>query len=99
MAKELLAHVRKDENNQWQDHTLKEHLEGTAKLAEEFAAVFGNGDWGKVAALLHDIGKGSDKFQRDLQKETGYDAHIETLKGMKTIHRTGRSGRMNIGRR
>lgn len=83
MAHELLAHVRQDENKSWHIHSLKEHLEGTAKLAQEFTEVFGNGDWGKAAALLHDLGKGSEKFQRDLQKETGYDAHIETLKGMK----------------
>jgi hypothetical protein len=34
MAKELLAHVRQDENGDWHVHHLKEHLEGTAKLAE-----------------------------------------------------------------
>ncbi|MCP4406127.1 MAG: CRISPR-associated helicase Cas3' [bacterium] len=81
--KELLAHVRQDAERNWYKHTLETHLEGTAELAEEFAAVFGNGDWGKAAALLHDLGKGSEKFQRDLKKESGYDAHIETLKGMK----------------
>ena len=37
--------------------TLKEHLEGTARLAEAFASRFGKGDWGYCCGLLHDIGK------------------------------------------
>ena len=36
-----LAHVDGD-----REQTVKEHLEGTAQLAEEFAGKFGNGDWG-----------------------------------------------------
>ena len=36
---EYLAHI--SENRQ---QTIKEHLEGTAKLAEGFAAQFGSGD-------------------------------------------------------
>ena len=83
MSNELLAHVREDSQGKWHEHSLTEHVNGAALLAETFTGAFGNGDWGKVAALLHDLGKGSEKFQRDLKKETGYDAHIETLKGMK----------------
>ena len=83
MANELLAHVRKDEQGNWHEDRLIKHINDTATLAEAFAGAFGNGDWGKIAGLLHDLGKGSEKFQRDLKKETGYDAHIETLKGMK----------------
>jgi len=83
MSTELLAHVQRDDHGTWHKHSLYAHLEGAAKLAEEFAVVFGNGDWGKAAALLHDLGKGSEKFQRDLRKESRYDAHIETLPGMK----------------
>jgi hypothetical protein len=41
MEKELLAHVRQDEDGKWLVHSLQEHLKGTAKLAEKFAAVFG----------------------------------------------------------
>ena len=83
MSNELLAHVKQDEKGMWHEHTLTKHIQDTAAFAEMFTETFGNGDWGKVAALLHDLGKGSEKFQRDLKKETGYDAHIETLKGMK----------------
>ena len=38
---EYLAHISGDRKQ-----TVKEHLEGTAKLAEGFAAQFGSGDWG-----------------------------------------------------
>ena len=59
-----LAHV--DRNR---EQSVKEHLEGTAQLAEEFAGKFGNGEWGYCCGLLHDIGKYSDRFQRKIQGE------------------------------
>jgi len=34
----------------WQE--LKDHLEGTAKLAKEFAIAFGAGDWGYLAGIF-----------------------------------------------
>lgn len=83
MGDDFLAHVRKDTCGEWHEHFLSAHLQGTAKLVEEFAGTFKNGDWGWVAALLHDLGKGSEKFQRDIKKESGYDPHIKTLPGMK----------------
>ena len=59
-----LAHVDGD-----REQTVKEHLEGTAQLAEEFAGKFGNGDWGYCCGTLHDIGKYSNLFQRKIQGE------------------------------
>ena len=38
-------------------HPLKDHLEETARLAQQFAAAFGAGNWGYLAGLLHDLGK------------------------------------------
>lgn len=35
----LFAHVRQDENGKWYEHRLKEHLEDTSALAEEFASM------------------------------------------------------------
>lgn len=55
----------KQNKNSWQ--TLPDHLNGVAKRAEEFANSFGAGSWGKVAGLLHDIGKASDDFQKRLE--------------------------------
>ncbi len=50
---------------QWQ--TLTDHLENVARLAEERARVFGAGDWGRAAGLLHDLGKCTRAFQRRLR--------------------------------
>lgn len=49
----------------WQ--RLEEHLEGVARQAEEFAAVFGAGAWGWSAGLAHDAGKATDVFQARLE--------------------------------
>ena len=46
--------------------TLKDHLEGTARLAEGFAGQFGKSDWGYCCGLLHDIGKYSEAFQKKI---------------------------------
>lgn len=45
---------------------MQEHLEGTAKLAAEFARPFGGESQGRLTGLLHDIGKYSDGFQHRL---------------------------------
>ncbi|NJC87976.1 MAG: CRISPR-associated helicase Cas3' [Desulfuromonas sp.] len=42
-------------------------MEGVARLAEEFAAIFKAGDWGRFAGLLHDAGKATEAFQRRLE--------------------------------
>jgi CRISPR-associated endonuclease/helicase Cas3 len=60
------AHTPNDAGD-WQSmtgHVLGgEGTPGVTPLAETFAAVFGAGEWGKWAGLLHDIGKYSDEFQ------------------------------------
>jgi len=73
-----IAHVRKESGDNWLIHSLNEHLEGTAKYAEEFGSVFGLGKIAKIAALVHDYGKGSVAFQKKIAGQSGYDpeAHI-----------------------
>jgi CRISPR-associated endonuclease/helicase Cas3 len=53
------------DKSDWQ--LLEEHLRNVAGLAEGFAAVFGAGDWGRVAGLLHDAGKATGAFQSRLE--------------------------------
>ncbi len=73
----FLAHVRLDDNGQWLEHRLEDHLRGVAALAEIFAAAFDAGDWAKQAGLWHDLGKYRLAFQRYIRSASGYDAHIE----------------------
>lgn len=64
-------------------HKLSDHLEGTARLAENFASKFNSGSWGKAAGLAHDAGKGRAVWQRYLKVQSGYDeeAHLEGKAG------------------
>ena len=50
--------------------TIKEHLEGTASLAQSFAEKFGKGEWGYCCGMLHDIGKYSKEFQKKIKEDT-----------------------------
>jgi CRISPR-associated endonuclease/helicase Cas3 len=66
MDKEFYAHsTDSPDKSDWQP--LADHLENVARLAEEFATVFGAGDWGRFAGLLHDAGKATEAFQRRLE--------------------------------
>ena len=57
------AHIAEDGREQ----TVREHLEGTAKLCAQFAQTFRGEDQGRLIGLAHDIGKNSKEFQRRLQ--------------------------------
>ena len=63
---EYYAHIRQLENGQAQRQTVLAHLEGTAAMAEKFAAAFGAGTQGQIAGLTHDMGKYTDGFQNRL---------------------------------
>ena len=77
-----LAHVRQD-GNTFVPHDLDEHLRGVGQRAEEFARVFGSGDWAQVSGLWHDLGKYSAEFQQRIKSLSGYDpeAHLEGSAG------------------
>lgn len=47
-----IVHIAED----GKEHALKEHIEGTAKLASAFAADFGCREWDYLAGLWHDWG-------------------------------------------
>ena len=49
------------------EHTLADHLAGVALLAELFASRFGASVHGKIAGLLHDLGKAEVVFQARME--------------------------------
>jgi CRISPR-associated endonuclease/helicase Cas3 len=57
----------------WQP--LRVHLQNVADLAREHATKFGAGEWGRVAGLLHDLGKYSNEFQARLEGRSGRVDH------------------------
>ena len=59
---DYLAHISEDGRKQ----TVEEHLNGTAELCAQFAAVFGAEEQGRLIGLAHDIGKNSAEFQQRL---------------------------------
>ena len=71
---ENVAHVKMKENGEWDEpHSLEDHIQGVAALAERFASAFGNGDWGRVAGLWHDLGKYKPAFQEYIRRASGYE--------------------------
>lgn len=62
MSNVYYAHISEDGRKQ----TVLQHLEGTARLASEFASVFGETQMGQLMGLAHDIGKYTAGFQKRL---------------------------------
>ena len=60
----FLAHISADGQR---TQSVRDHLLGTAALAEAFARPFGGQEQAYLAGLLHDIGKYSGAFQQRLQ--------------------------------
>ncbi len=85
MNKRFIAHVRQDTDGIWAaPHPLSDHLEDTAKMAEQFAAKFDSCAWGKAAGFAHDAGKGRKEWQNYLRLKSGYfdeEAHLEGKPG------------------
>jgi CRISPR-associated endonuclease/helicase Cas3 len=57
-----LAHKTEDKREQ----TLLEHLNGVGSLADNFADIFGAGEFARIVGKSHDAGKYSAKFQRKI---------------------------------
>ena len=79
------AHTSQDGRVQ----SVRSHLEGTARLAETFAAAFGAQSCARAAGLLHDAGKYSQDFQKHIRApelalhvdHSTYGAQIALKKG------------------
>ena len=52
-----IAHVKKDDNENWQVHSLLEHLQKVGLLAGDMAAAWNATDWAELAGRWHDLGK------------------------------------------
>lgn len=75
MNNTIISHIKQDETS-WKEQSNKEHQEGVAKLASQFAGEFGMAEWGRVLGLLHDKGKEQKTFQQHIQKESGKVPHM-----------------------
>lgn len=60
---EFLAHI----NDSGEGQCIWQHLNGTAKRAEKFAAEFGCGKAGYFCGVFHDLGKYSAEFQKRIR--------------------------------
>ena len=89
--KEYLAHVKKNNDNSWDTHLLKQHLKAVAKMTGNFASEFGNKDWGELLGVLHDLGKYLPAWQVYLRRNSGFDteAHIEEINNRPTHSTAG----------
>ncbi len=70
-AEKAIAHLAED----GRVHGLEDHLRRTAELAGHFAALFGCGEWGRLAGLWHDLGKYSERFQKYIRSVNDPSAH------------------------
>src|SRR4051794_11355014 len=62
----LFAHsLAGHSESEWEE--LEAHLRAVAFRAEEFAAAFEAGEWGRLAGLWHDLGKARPEFQARLR--------------------------------
>ena len=63
----FIAHLREEDNV---SQTVKEHLEGVAKLSKNIASKIGLSNHGELIGLLHDLGKYSLAFQNYIKSGT-----------------------------
>ncbi len=64
---------------EWQ--SLWEHLSGVSRLASRFAEKISAGEWGRIAGLLHDVGKYSKAFQDYIGTCSSEDHHAAERQG------------------
>lgn len=75
MPSKFYAHTPPEDSHSW--HSLNEHLNQVAILAQQFAARFGARQLAKYAGLWHDLGKYTPEFQQYL--EACHDASRQGL--------------------
>ena len=85
---EYIAHI--DEKDKKRIQTVKNHLEGTAKLSGEFAGKFGKEDWGYCNGMLHDIGKYSVDFLKRITGESNQRVDHSTAGARVCVEKGGK---------
>lgn len=87
----LIAHVRKNEDGSWAPpQPLIDHIEGSARLASEFAETFDSSAWGYAEKLAHY----EANMHPNQNRMGGYLLLPVPLKGLHIfIERLGRIGR------
>lgn len=70
--KTYYAHIRKSDKV---TQTVYTHLTETAEIAKEFASKLDLGQAGEILGLLHDFGKYSQKFQRRIHEQNGFELY------------------------
>lgn len=88
MVKNYIAHVRQDNDSQWLEHALQDHLYKVSQKSGKFGQAFASEDWARLAGLWHDLGKYRPAFQVHIKKGSGYvpDAHITSENNPITAH-------------
>lgn len=66
-----IAHIN---TNDGTEQSVLQHLQGTAELAEQFAGRFGDEEYARICAWLHDAGKYTDAFQKRIR---GVNIHVD----------------------
>lgn len=74
IAPRYISHIKTDADGTLSFQSNEDHSQGVASLAQEFAAEFGMGDWGRILGLLHDKGKEKSEFQNYIR----YENHLTT---------------------
>lgn len=74
MTREIIAHVKKNVDGEWEIHSLDSHLMAVSALARGMAISFHSEDWAELAGLWHDFGKGRLAFQNYIAQVSGYNS-------------------------
>lgn len=77
-----LAHKNPDDGT---EQSVLQHRQGTVALAERFANRFGDGEYGRICAWLHDAGKYTEAFQKRIR---GANIHVDhSTAGAQIVHK------------